>query len=306
MNAVSSPAGARSARSYRFHVRTCATRARCARSASTIVPLSMSTVRGSGELSARSKSATLTRNTPGRKFVTSCSPIRRGWDSSRSKRRRSTSGTCPTFWSWVRSPSSASGSINTMHGDVSSSSTGAPSNEMLEALTLMRLSISTRGCLAHVRPHASLPPPRVIRRIDVGHPPGADALGLDDRLAPSPIIVMSSSRDDDEASGRHGLGCLHVQLVAEADVERAGDHGEVPIGWVEVWWNVVAVGYLQAVRERHIGHRSIALEGGALGSAWNRSGAGLPPHLLRPHQDGRLGYGGRRIRRLLAKRPWNR
>jgi len=41
--------------------------------------------------------------------------------------------------------------------------------------------------------------------------------------------------DDDEASGRHGLGCLHVQLVAEADVERAGDHGEVRISWVGVW-----------------------------------------------------------------------
>src|SRR2546425_12544136 len=164
----------------------------------------------------------------------------------------------------------------------------------------------TNGMLGHQNSRRELPLPRVIRRIDVGHPPGADALRLDDRLAPSPIKMMSSSRDDDEASGRHGLGCLHVQLVAEADVERAGDHGEVPIGWVEVWWNVVAVGYLQAVRERHIGHRSIALEGGALGSAWNRSGAGLPPHLLRPHQDGRLGYGGRRVRRLLAKRTWNR
>src|SRR6185437_12902837 len=65
---------------------------------------------------------------------------------------------------------------------------------------------------------------------------------------------------------------------------------------------VVAVGYLQPVRERHVGHRSIALDGGALGSAWKRGGAGLPPQLLRPHQDGRLGYGGCRIRRLLARR----
>jgi len=164
----------------------------------------------------------------------------------------------------------------------------------------------TNGMLGHQNSRRELPLPRVIRRIDVGHPPGADALRLDDRLAPSPIRMMSSFRDDDEASGRHRLGCLHVQLVAEADVERAGDHGEVRIGWVEVWWNVVAVGYLQAVCERHVGHRSIALEGGALGSTWNRSGAVLPPHLLLPHQDGRLDYGGRRIRRLLAKRPWKR
>src|SRR2546428_11986002 len=125
----------------------------------------------------------------------------------------------------------------------------------------------------------SLPLPRVILRIDLGHPPGADPLRLDDRLAPSPIKMMSSSRDDDEASGRHGLGCLHVQRVAEADVERAGDDGEMPIGWVEVCWNAVAVGYLQAVRERHVGHGSIALEGGALGPAWECSGARPPPQL---------------------------
>src|SRR6185437_16931733 len=146
---------------------------------------------------------------------------------------------------------------------------------------------------ALVRPHASLPLPRVIRRIDVGHPPRANAVRLDDRLALSPIKMASSSRDDDETSGRHRFGGLDVELVAPADVEGAGDHGEVPVGRVEVWWNVVAVGYLQAVRERHVGHRSIALKGGALGSAWNRGGAGLPPQLLRPHQDGRLDYGGR-------------
>jgi len=116
--------------------------------------------------------------------------------------------------------------------------------------------------------------------------------------------MASASRDDDEASGRHRFGCLHVELVAPADVERSGDHGEVTVGRVEMCWNVVAVGYLQAVRERHVGHRSIALEGGALGSAWKRSGAGLPPQLLRPHHDGR--YGGRRIRRLLARGPRKR
>src|SRR2546425_8104030 len=104
----------------------------------------------------------------------------------------------------------------------------------------------------------SLPLPRVIRRIDVGHPPGADALRLDDRLAPSPIEMTSSSRDDDEASGRHGLGCPHVERVAEADVERAGDYGEVRIGWVHVCWNVVAVGYLQAGTGPHLGHPSNA------------------------------------------------
>src|SRR3989442_15777348 len=93
----------------------------------------------------------------------------------------------------------------------------------------------------------SLPLPRVIRRIDVGHPPGADALRLDDRLAPSPIRMMSSFRDDDEASGRHRLGCLHVHLVAGADVERARHPGEVRIGWGGVGWNVVAVGVLRAV-----------------------------------------------------------
>jgi len=45
-----------------------------------------------------------------------------------------------------------------------------------------------------------------------------------------------------------------------------------------VWGNVVPVGYLQAIRERHVGHGSIALKGGALGSVWKRSGAIL--HLI--------------------------
>src|SRR5438105_11181247 len=130
---------------------------------------------------------------------------------------------------------------------------------------------------ARVRPHASLPLPRVIRRIDVGHPPGANTVRLDDRLALSPIKMASSFRDDDETSGRHGFGCLHVELVAPTDVKRAGDHGEVSVDWVDVWGNVVTVGYLQAIRERHVGHGSIALKGGALRSAWKRSGAVLPP-----------------------------
>src|SRR5205807_5696852 len=155
-------------------------------------------------------------------------------------------------------------------------------------------------------PHASLSLPQVIRRIDVGHPPGANAVRLDDSLALSPIKMASSSRNDDETSGRHRFGCLHVELVAPTDVKRAGDHGEVPVDWVDVWGNVVAVGYLQAIRERHIGHGSIALEGGALGSAWKRSGAVPPPQFLRPHQKGRLGDGRRGIRRLLARRPGKR
>src|SRR2546430_16612568 len=87
---------------------------------------------------------------------------------------------------------------------------------------------------------------------------------------------------------------------------RAGNHGEVPVGWVDVWGNVVPVGYLQAIRERHVGHGSITLEGGALGSAWKRSGAVLPPQFLRPHQEGRLGDGRCGIRRLLARRPRKR
>src|SRR5438445_4231001 len=118
--------------------------------------------------------------------------------------------------------------------------------------------------------------------------------------------MASSSRDDDETSGRHRFGCLHVELVAPTDVKRAGDDGEVPVGWVDVWRNAVAVGQLQPVGERKVGHRAIALEGGALGSARNRSGAVLPPHLVLPHHDGRLCYGGRRIRRLLARRPRKR
>src|SRR5205807_1413858 len=118
--------------------------------------------------------------------------------------------------------------------------------------------------------------------------------------------MASASRDDDETSGRHRFGCLHVELVAPPDVKRAGNHGEVPVGWVDVWGNVVPVGYLQAIRERHVGHGSITLEGGALGSARNRSGAVLPPHLVPPHHDGRLCYGGRSIRRLLARRPRKR
>src|SRR2546430_14318912 len=122
-----------------------------------------------------------------------------------------------------------------------------------------------RQLQALVRPHASLSLPRVIRRIDVGYTPGANAVRLDDRLALSPIKMASAPRDDDETAGRHRFGCLQVELVAPTDVKRAGDHGEVPVGWVDVWGNVVPVGYLQAIRERHVGHGSIALEGRALG-----------------------------------------
>src|SRR6185369_10293179 len=148
-------------------------------------------------------------------------------------------------------------------------------------------------------PFLLLPMPRVICRIHVGHPPGANTVRLDDRLAPSPIKVGSSARDDDEASGWHRFGCVRIELVAPADVERAGDHGEVSIGWMDVRWNAVAVGQLQAVSERHVSHCSIALEAGALGSAWQRCGAVLPLHLVRHHHDGRLHYGGCTILRLL-------
>src|SRR5438132_2060209 len=165
------------------------------------------------------------------------------------------------------------------------------------------LMYARRQLQAPVRPHAWLLFPRVICGIDVGHPPGANPVRLDDRLPLSPIKMGSSFRDDDEASGRHGFGCVHIELVAEANVERAGDHSEVPIGWVHVWWNVVAVGQLQPVSEWHVGHRSIAFEGRTLGSAWERSGAGFPFHLLGPHRDWRLDRGGGRIRWLLARGP---
>src|SRR5207248_10595418 len=94
------------------------------------------------------------------------------------------------------------------------------------------LLVSARQLQALVRPHSSLSLPRVIRRIDVGHPPGANAVRLDDRLALTPIKMASASRNDDETSGRHRFGCLHVELLAPTDVPRAGDDTLVPVGCV--------------------------------------------------------------------------
>ncbi len=96
----------------------------------------------------------------------------------------------------------------------------------------------------------TLPLPGIILGIGVREPPRPNRLDLNNRLAPSPHKMAGSLRDDDEASRRHGLGGLYIELGFNAGRKPSSNgEGQFVNQRIEAAWLV------RRGRPRHLGRR---------------------------------------------------
>src|SRR5206468_12959893 len=85
--------------------------------------------------------------------------------------------------------------------------------------------VARRRLHADVRRRLFLP--RIVRWIDVGDTPRSYTVHLNDRLVLRPAEVVRLWLHDGDASSRQAFALGLIELVADAEIKRAGTHRDV-------------------------------------------------------------------------------